>query len=330
MTQCQTSDQMFRKLMSLATRRHAAVPADVSEYDWQSPNCFTLAQVQRLRDLGAAAAKRIAAALSKLLRSEVALDPVAVNLRYGRAAMSAYDKADAFFIALADAAGDPAGCLVVPGAAATKFVSKFLGAGGDGDAARKLSPLEQELLMDVVRAVCNEFSAELVAAGGKPLQPGAIDRSAPPGIGQSECGAFAMGAAGELPMLAVIVPCGFLESVFAASGLTTELISPEESTRRMTAHLQEVPVTTSVSLGESELSMKDVLALSQGDVLLLSTQVGQPVELRTASGSPLAMGLLAGRDGNFALQITHRAPCEAAPAPHATPANETTKPSGKA
>ena len=303
-----SDDDMLRKLLDAAGERpgEAQGPA-VSEFDWQSPCCFTLGQMQRLRELGAAVAKRLGEALAKLLRAETNLEPVQVNLRYGKAAIDAFGACEPYYVPLTDEGSAACGCLVMPAVAATKFVGKFLGATGDSaTTGRKLSPLEQELLLDIVRAVANELSAELTSAGSKGVRTGQLGRTAPTGMDLAECCCFAMGSAGaDTPLLAVVLQCGFVEGVFAASGLTPQKITPQETVQRLAAHLETAPVVATVSLGNAELSMKDVMALETGDVLLLSTKAGQPVDL-LVQGQPVAYGLMVRNLDRYAMQITDR------------------------
>jgi flagellar motor switch protein FliM len=318
---------MLRKLLDAAGERlgEAQTPA-VSEFDWNSPCCFTIGQMQRLRDLGAAVSKRLAEALAKLLRAEISLEPVQVNLRYGKAALDAFGAAEPYYVPLSDEASAACGCLIMPAVAATTFVGKFLGATGDSaTSGRKLSPLEQELLLDVVRAVANELSAELTSAGAKGVRTGQLVRTAPTGMDLAECFCLVMGSAGpDAPLLALVLQCGFVEGVFAASGMTTAKITQQESASRLATHLEAAPVVASVCAGNAELSMKDVMALEAGDVLLLSTKAGQPVQL-LVQGQPLAYGQMVRNQDRYAMQITDR--LELSPPPTTPP--QPTQPQGK-
>lgn len=329
MTQPSSSDgQMLRKLQDAASERpglgHSPVAGD---FDWKSPSCFTLGQMQRLRELGAAVAKRLGEALAKLLRAEISLEPVQVTLRYGKDALDAFTAAEPYYVALSDEGSAACGCLVMPAVAATRFVGKFLGASGDSaTTGRKLSPLEQELLLDVVRAVANELSAELTSSGAKGVKTGPLGRAAPTGMDLAECCCFVMGSAGtDMPLVALVLQCGFVEGVFAASGMTTAKITQQESAKRLTTHLETAHVMASVWLGNAELSMKDVMALEIGDVLLLSTKAGQPVDLMV-QGQPLAYGLMVRNQDRYAMQITDL--LELAPPPDMpqTTPSQTTQP----
>ena len=322
-----SDDQLLRKLLDAAGERpdEAQSPA-VSEFDWKTPCCFTIGQLQRLRELGAAVSKRLTDALAKLLRAEINLEPVQVNLRYGKAAIAAFEAIEPYYVPLTDEGSAACGCLVMPAAAAATFVGKFLGATGDSSApGRKLSPLEQELLLDVVRAVANELSAELTSAGAKGVRAGQLGRTAPTGMDLDECFCLVMGSAGpDMPLIGVVLQCGFVEGVFAASGMSTAKITQQESAKRLSTHLETAPVTASVCAGNAELSMKDVMALEAGDVLLLSTQVGQPVNL-LVQGQLLAHGLMVRNQDRYAMQITER--LELSPPPATPP--QPTQPQGK-
>ena len=72
----------------------------------------------------------------------------------------------------------------------------------------------------------------------------------------------------------------------------------------MAIHLQTAPVMA-FWLGGAELSMKDAMAVEVGDVLLLGTGVGQPVDV-LVQGRKLAGGLVVKNDGRYAIQVTGR------------------------
>ena len=133
MTQPSSSDDEFLANCSApAGERPGLAPNPAAgDFDWQSPCCFTRPDATPAR-VGRPTAKRLGEALAKLLRSEISLEPVQVTLRYGKAAMAAFGSAEPYYVPLTDESSAACGCLVMPAAAATKLVGKFLGATSDG------------------------------------------------------------------------------------------------------------------------------------------------------------------------------------------------------
>lgn len=67
--------------------------------------------------------------------------------------------------------------------------------------------------------------------------------------------------------------------------------------------LMEIELDATLQFGSRELPLKDVLALSSGDVLELDRQVNEPVEL-VVGNRIIARGEVVIVDGNFALLVT--------------------------
>jgi flagellar motor switch protein FliN/FliY len=67
--------------------------------------------------------------------------------------------------------------------------------------------------------------------------------------------------------------------------------------------LMEIELDATLQFGSRELSLKDVLALSLGDVLELDRHVNEPVDL-VVGDRIVARGEVVIVDGNFALLVT--------------------------
>src|ERR1700723_1020930 len=79
---------------------------------------------------------------------------------------------------------------------------------------------------------------------------------------------------------------------------TTE--APQVSARDL---LMEIELDATLQFGSRELPLKDVLALSLGDVLELDRQVNEPVDL-VVGDRIIARGEVVILGGNFALLVT--------------------------
>jgi flagellar motor switch protein FliN len=86
----------------------------------------------------------------------------------------------------------------------------------------------------------------------------------------------------------------------ATQGPAGESEAPRPSARDL---LLEIELDATLQFGSRELPLKDVLALSLGDVLELNRHVNEPVDL-VVSDRIVARGEVVVVDGNFALLVT--------------------------
>jgi flagellar motor switch protein FliN/FliY len=83
-------------------------------------------------------------------------------------------------------------------------------------------------------------------------------------------------------------------------GQNPEARAPQASARDL---LLEIELDATLRFGSRELSLKDVLALSLGDVLELNRHVAEPVDL-VVGDRIVARGEVVIVEGNFALLVT--------------------------
>jgi flagellar motor switch protein FliN/FliY len=87
-------------------------------------------------------------------------------------------------------------------------------------------------------------------------------------------------------------------------GAATEPTGANEAPRRSARDLLlEIELDATLQFGTRELPLKDVLALSLGDVLELNRHVNEPVEL-VVGDRIVARGEVVIVEGNFALLVT--------------------------
>ena len=63
-------------------------------------------------------------------------------------------------------------------------------------------------------------------------------------------------------------------------------------------------MTVSVELGRSQISLKEVLDLSEGSIVELQRLVGEPLDL-VVNGQIIAQGEVVAIDNNYGLRITN-------------------------
>ncbi len=65
-----------------------------------------------------------------------------------------------------------------------------------------------------------------------------------------------------------------------------------------------IPVSVSVELGRSRVSLKEVFELSEGSIIELERMVGEPLDL-VVNGQIVAQGEVVAIDNNYGLRVTH-------------------------
>jgi flagellar motor switch protein FliM len=305
----QLEADVIRRLLDGA--KAAPDPADqpqADDYDWNAPHRLTAAQTRRLQRLTEDAAKAVAQALARLLHAEVRLQPSQPTQHYAPALSAAAAEEAHYAVALETADGRRAGALTLAPQKAAGWVALLLGGGGGQDAAeREMSTLEKAILADAMGAVTAAVSGVIQAAGGPQLGPaGDLHRGEYP-LGREEdaYGRVAFLEEGEQPPggISFIVLLDVLEGAVGPGGEAVAAAAAAEQDVRddLIRHLERVALPIAVST-RAELTMRDILALEPGDVILTDLNSDEPMDVlvagrRTFAGRPVASG------GRYAVQI---------------------------
>jgi flagellar motor switch protein FliN len=82
------------------------------------------------------------------------------------------------------------------------------------------------------------------------------------------------------------------------------VLTPNASGQKLEEDVfSRIPVTVSVELGRCQVSLKDVLELSDGAIVELDRLVGEPLDL-VVNGQVIAQGEVVAVDNNYGLRIT--------------------------
>ncbi len=68
-----------------------------------------------------------------------------------------------------------------------------------------------------------------------------------------------------------------------------------------------IPISLSVELGRSQVSLKEVYELTEGSIIELERLVGEPLDL-VVNGQVIAQGEVVAIDNNYGLRVTHIIP----------------------
>ncbi len=284
-------------------------PTEAVDYDWNAPCSFTSAQLDKLERFAARAAKGIAGKLSVQLHEEIKLwtDPPSQHYA-GRLALLE-GPADSCHFPVTREDGEQCGLVVIPGELAREWVGKALGgAETASDSDREFSSLESALMRDVVVAVVEVLSSEYRAVGGSELQCGqqvSAEDALPEARDEDEYCllAFRVGEGDDQAAVSFVLASDVLAEVVSTGIAAQPGDKPSEDSREnLLACIDQATVTATVSLMTINLSLRQVMNLEVGDVLMADTRVGQPLELLVGGGVVFS-GHPVSCDGQYALQI---------------------------
>ena len=78
----------------------------------------------------------------------------------------------------------------------------------------------------------------------------------------------------------------------------------EKGERMESRLLGDIPVQVTVELGSTELSLKEILELSEGSIVELNRLAGEPLDLKVG-GQLVAQGEVVAVDDSYGLRITN-------------------------
>lgn len=310
MTPAASNDKMVLSLLAAAKKQPLPPQPEAVEYDWDVPGSLTPSQLEQLKQFASSLADALSEALSMQLHDEIQLSLDNAGMHYARKLDLGQGEAGNCCIPLVrGSGGGECGLVVVPAELASGWVAKALG----GDSAssgeqREFSSLESALLLNIVAAVVARLSEKLQAAGAPAIKCGlqvSTDVQLSGAQPEDECCVFGfrMGE-GDGPADITFILSGDIAASIAGETQASASMSAADILKNLRAAIEQGTVAAKVTLGEAILTMRDVMGLEEGDILLLDTRPGEPV-LLSLSGQPAFAGLLATCEGSYALTITH-------------------------
>ena len=299
---------ILRQLREAAQRRAAAAtpPDDTAEYDWACPHRFTGAEHRRLDAFAERTAERLGEALAALLRVRLTFGAETVAERYASAV--ADTEAPVYRVSLHDAAGGPCGMVQLPVVQARGWVEKLLGGSATPDEGdRQLSSLESDLLLDLVSAIVQSLATVSREAGAPDLHRGeAVMAQAEtlPVPNDAEFCELTFRAAGNGNRDAVtfFLKSELLDTIAGRATAGKAPLSPKQTRARLLGHFGNAPVEVTARLGTARISVRDLMSLEPGDVVVLGTGVSEPIAV--AVGGQVALrGSPAACQGRYAVQV---------------------------
>jgi len=302
----QRVNDLLRRLASSGPEGPTDLSAD--DYDWRIPHRFLAEEIARLDAFAHSAAENIARKLGSMLRAPVELSATPVTQHYAASLKGELAEAVDFCIGLVTGDSRPAGSLVLEAATAKGWVSKILGGSVQDDSPeRQLSTVERGLMLDIATVLIEAITAASTQAEGPAFRhTGDLTKGAPDlGVEESvEYTRLSLTQEGseQRPGVSLVILSEVAETI--VSGKDPQDDGRREDVERdIRSHLEQLTVEAAVRLGLARVSMRDLLCLEPGDVLVSDTRIGEPVELQV-DGQDVLAGVPVQSSGRYALMIT--------------------------
>ena len=302
---------VLERLLAAARTPSAPVESEeAADYDWSVPQGFTQEQLERVNSFVASAVTKISEALSILMQQQLQMrsDPIAQH--YADQLPDDLGKDTDYSVTVLDARGGACGRLVLPGDLAMEWVGKMLGSSERPTGEqRELSTMESALLADMIAAIVKAFSDAAQAMGAerfdvkKDLERGEFE---PPGGTGSEITRITLRQedASDSRPVSILLTSEALTGVSGAGTAQGEGATSGDPRARMVWHVSQASVVVTAFLGTAKASIKEILALEPGDVLLLQKTINEPIDL-SVQGTVVCSGRPVRCEGRYAVQITH-------------------------
>jgi flagellar motor switch protein FliM len=284
-------------------------PVAAVDYDWRQCHHYGPNAMAKLKETTSKAAAAIAEKLTDLFHAKPDISVDSVSQLFAREAISGSDSAGAWILQFNRQKGKACGILTVSSATALKWVAQLLGDDNSkSGAARGLSELEETLLLDIAFAMGQSFTQSFGAAGGAAISTGTqfakgSDLQIDPFADVCKMTLGIKTAAGDGTMDIVLL-CDVLDPMLGADAQTSST-SPERAKAAILDAIKPSSVSIETVFGHSSISIKDMVELKAGDVIILDKTVGESIEVYL-DGRALCLGQLAEYEGRYAI-VTEQA-----------------------
>ena len=272
-------------------------PSRVEARDFEKPLRLSRAEMESVRARVAASLDAVALELSQALRGDCALELLEVS--EVNAERVAESLSDPLPIVRFEVARQP-GWLIWDAASATAAIEAALGstASAAQPLARALSAVERASLRRMLAGPIAHLAAALGLSATSLSVPGAVEAA----------GSWRDGGPAADPQrlalhLALEAPTGAsVLRLYLPGFQSTPPRSARELANAVPEHLHGVSLELAARLGSSDVPLREVLALEVGDVIPLSTPVGEVLRVYV-EGEPCAVARLGRKDGSLAIRI---------------------------
>jgi len=280
-----------------------------TEYNWNQPHYFDRKQLNRLDDFTKRVARSMSVKFVDFCHSDYDVTVVSTEQHF---AAELVDEAmesgqNDYYLAFDTDLDYPCGLICIPTQTAFVWATQLLGDSESEveDSGRDLSQLEESLLLDLLSALIKAFSQKywdfkpdknivrrlfpIELKGTEEICKITFDVKK----AEQEKGTEAY----------IMLRCSKLESVVGKAEEAVGSFSADDISKAILGHMQKMPVFITAQLASTALTLKEIMSLEVGDILLLDKKVNEPIELIT-SGRTALLGQPARLSGKNAVVIT--------------------------
>jgi flagellar motor switch protein FliM len=290
----------------------------VAELNWHQPSCFNTEQTANLNDFTNRLAVAITQKLAHFFGSDCTVTIASTSLHFAGELADQICALSAYYLPFGPDAQKHLGSLCMPAATALTWVSLMLGdTESQVDPNKTLSQLEESLLLDIASATVESLCVSV--KDHFKLQPATAITSKLPidltGVDETCKISFEVkkNNSQASSQAYFIIPCASLAPVVGKTVQAQSALSPQETSKIILEHLQEIPAQIVARLTSTVLTFQEIMSLAPDDIVVLNKPVDDPIEL-LINGQTAFYGRLAQSEGNQAVIITE---------PPALPANNT-------
>ena len=280
-----------------------------TEYNWNEPHYFDRNQLNRLDDFAKKVARAMSVQFVDFCHSEFDVTVVSASQHFAAELIdqSMESGQNDYYLAFGTEQDHSCGLISIPTNTAFSWATQLLGdpeSEGE-DSGRDLSQLEESLLVDLLSALIKAFSQKywdlrpsknitrrlfpLELNGTEELYKIVFDVKK--ADQEKGCEAY------------ILILCSKLESVVGRAEEVVSGYSADDISKAILAHMQQMPVFITAQLASTVLTLKEIMSLEVGDILLLDKKVSEPIELMTRGRTAL-LGRPAKSAGKYAVVIT--------------------------
>ncbi len=301
--------QLLANVGSAPTPEEPAV--EVAEYDWRDPHYFNEDELNRLAGVMSQVAARIAETFARFYSSEHHVSPAAITQHFANDLHSQIELDRGYCLTFRPDKDHPCGFAAITARTALAWVTRLLGDSDAGDdPQRPLSGLEESLLFDLLTAVIEDFflplrphhnlKSDTRVCQGQPNIQFETTEELCKIIFQVK-----RDDADEASDMAFFLSCSRLTALVGKNVTVPPPIPPQELSRVLTEHVQQMPVTVTARLASTTVRFREILDLSPGDILLLDRAVQESIEL-VIDGAAAFSGRPVRSQGHYAVAIQRR------------------------
>ncbi|MEN6576840.1 MAG: FliM/FliN family flagellar motor switch protein [Phycisphaerales bacterium] len=258
---------------------------DVIEYNWRDPHWLNADQINRLAAIMSQVAAKLSNVFTRSFSRKFEVSPTAVTQHFANDLPRLIETNRVQCLPFGPDDRSPCGFIAISSQTTRDWVTRLLGdTESAGDADRPFSSLEESLLSDLVAAVLDAFLASL--RPHETLRSSGQLAKGPPVIHfeptEEICRVvFQVKEAdkGDPSDITFLLSCSRLAALLGKTPAPTPRTTPQELSRTLLEHLQQMPVTVTARLATATVGFQEILNLGPGDILLLDKPIHEMVEL---------------------------------------------------